>query len=86
MHANDISFSKVYYTNIKSDSYSQYGVEAVLVGVGSLKVGVAFFFLCMLRAQLYYNPTILKFLDRACVSTPKLGGILPQQNLKFTTS
>ena len=45
MHATDISFSKgcylymhVYYTNIKSDSYSQFGVDA---GVGSLKLGVA---------------------------------------------
>ena len=28
----------VYYTNIKSDSYSQFGVDADLVGVGSLKV------------------------------------------------
>ena len=31
----------VYYTNIKSDSYSQFGVDADLVGVGSLKVGMA---------------------------------------------
>ena len=30
----------VYYTNIKSDSYFQFGVAADLVGVGLLKVGV----------------------------------------------
>ena len=34
----------VYYTDIKSDSYSQFSVDADLVGDGSLKVGVAYFF------------------------------------------
>ena len=31
----------VYYTDIKSDGYSQLGMDADLVGVGSLKVGMA---------------------------------------------
>ena len=35
------TYKCIYYTNIKSDSYSQFGVDADLVGVGSLKVGVA---------------------------------------------
>ena len=43
----------VCYTDIKqdcSDSYSQCGMDADLVGVGSLKVGMAFFH--AVRAQL----------------------------------
>ena len=31
----------VYYTDLKSDSCSQFGVDGDLVGMGSLKVGVA---------------------------------------------
>ena len=47
MHATDL-FSKgsslymhVFYTNTKSNSYSQFAVDADLVGTSSLKVGVA---------------------------------------------
>ena len=44
MHATDffLLYMQVYYTDIKSDSYSQFAMPDVgLVSVGSLKVGVA---------------------------------------------
>ena len=61
----------VYYTDFKSDSYSQVGVNADLVGVGSLKVSVAY----VLWALLYYNPTILKFPHPPLGPTDKATGI-----------
>ena len=60
----------VYYTDIKRDSYSQFSVDTDLVGVGALKVGMAFHWLC---TQLYYNPSILKFLDPPLVLHDKQG-------------
>ena len=45
----------MYHTHIKSDSYSQFSVDADLVGMDSLKVGMAYH---TLPTKLYYNPTI----------------------------
>ena len=54
----------VYYTYIKSDSYSQLSVDADLVGVVLTESGRGLK-ICAVCTQLYmyYNPTILKFLD-----------------------
>ena len=60
----------VYYANNKSDSYSQFGVDADLVGMGSLIVGMAFVFVLFFprtTCATILQPHYKKFLDPSLV-------------------